>query len=829
MALRLKPVRMLIADDVGIGKTIEACLIARELLDRGQVNRLAVLCPPHLCDQWHKELSEKFNIEAKIVRTNTLARLERELPSQNLSVFQYYSHLILSIDFVKSERRKNAFIVHSPDLIIVDEAHGCARPPGHAVTQQQRNQFVTELAKNKSKNLVLVTATPHSGVEESFLSLLGFIRPYFGQRDLERLEYNERADLARHFIQRRRADVKQWMGTETKFPKRLSFEVSFKLSNKYQIFFRNVHKFASGIVIDEKGEKGYKKRVKYWAALALLRCVMSSPAAAKAALMSRLGVDTEEELHENIDYSTYVLDPTEREFNEDIVPSHVVKDSEVALANSEIRKLREFARISDSLKGRNDYKVKRAADEVNSLLKEGFKPIVFCRFIATSDYVASELKKRLKKDFPGIHVISVTGSLSEEEREIRITDLIGSKKYVLVATDCLSEGINLQEGFNAVLHYDLPWNPNRLEQREGRVDRFGQESKQVKAILLYGADNPIDGAVLDVLLRKAKHIHNSLGITVPIPTKSDTLMETVLKALFLYGVEGDQLGLFGYGDEVEEVHKKWDRSVERERKSRTLFAQHAIKPGEVSQELEIVDSILGDTKDIENFIKTTCQRIGVTVTKTKKYWRLSLSQLPLSIRSKLTDKDELKFTLDLPKPEDVEYISRNHPLVRTLAEYIFDNAFQEGGNKAIASRVSVIRTEEVDKVTTLLLLRYRFRLRGNGGGSISIAEKCLIAGFEGMIGSESWMKKKDAEKIFKEVTPSSSLAENDKRYWADEILKEFNSFDNKLEDLAIEVAEEISESYKRVRKTIKGEKTEVIPSLPADVISISILLPEIKM
>jgi len=128
MALQLEPVRMLLADDVGIGKTIEAGLIARELLDRGNVNRLAVICPPYLCDQWQKELYQKFNIDAKIIRSNTLARLERNLPRANISVFEYYPNIICSIDFVKSQRRRDSFFIHSPGLIIVDEAHGCARP-----------------------------------------------------------------------------------------------------------------------------------------------------------------------------------------------------------------------------------------------------------------------------------------------------------------------------------------------------------------------------------------------------------------------------------------------------------------------------------------------------------------------------------------------------------------------------------------------------------------------------------------------------------------------------------------------------------------------------
>ena len=102
----------------------------------------------------------------------------------------------------------------------------------------------------------------------------------------------------------------------------------------------------------------------------------------------------------------------------------------------------------------------------------------------------------------------------------------------MIATDCLSEGINLQKFFTGVLHYDLPWNPNRLEQREGRVDRFGQLAPEVKACLLYGADNPIDGIVLDVLLRKVREIKRATGINVPFPEDSQSIIDTITQALF---------------------------------------------------------------------------------------------------------------------------------------------------------------------------------------------------------------------------------------------------------------------------------------------------------
>ena len=119
MALRLETIRLLIADDVGIGKTIEAGLIAREMLDRGEVKRLAVLCPPHLCDQWQRELREKFHIDAVVIRSGTVSKLERGLPGGDHHVFGYYRHIIVSLDYAKSDRRRASFLAHCPDLVIV--------------------------------------------------------------------------------------------------------------------------------------------------------------------------------------------------------------------------------------------------------------------------------------------------------------------------------------------------------------------------------------------------------------------------------------------------------------------------------------------------------------------------------------------------------------------------------------------------------------------------------------------------------------------------------------------------------------------------------------
>ena len=146
MALRLDPVRMLIADDVGIGKTIEAAVIARELLDRGEIRRMTVLCPPHLAEQWQRELAEKFHIEAELVLGSTIQRLERDLPL-GVSVFDRHRFTIVSTDFIKSPRHAEDFILKCPEFVMVDEAHGCTLTGGVGRGRQQRFDLLRRVAE----------------------------------------------------------------------------------------------------------------------------------------------------------------------------------------------------------------------------------------------------------------------------------------------------------------------------------------------------------------------------------------------------------------------------------------------------------------------------------------------------------------------------------------------------------------------------------------------------------------------------------------------------------------------------------------------------------
>jgi len=245
MALRLDPVRMLIADDVGVGKTIEAALIARELLETGEARKLVVLCPPHLAEQWQAELEAKFHIDATLVLASTAARLERDTPAGK-TIFDMGDYFIVSLDYIKRPDTRQKFVATCPDLVIVDEAHTCAAANGRGGTHQ-RHSLVRALADNPDRHLILVTATPHSGKDDPFRSLLGLLdRDFLDLPDSLAGEQNRphRERLARHLVQRRRSDISRYLQAETTFPEREEVELKYQLSVEYRQLFDDVLAYA---------------------------------------------------------------------------------------------------------------------------------------------------------------------------------------------------------------------------------------------------------------------------------------------------------------------------------------------------------------------------------------------------------------------------------------------------------------------------------------------------------------------------------------------------------------------------------------------------------
>jgi superfamily II DNA or RNA helicase len=839
MALRLDPVRLLIADDVGVGKTIEALLVARELFDRGEVKRLCVLCPPYLCEQWQRELAEKFNLDAVVIRAGTVGQLERRKPAHE-SVFRHYPIQVASIDFLKSDRNRHAFLQDCPELVIVDEAHGSAFAAERNGGQHQRHELVGEIAAKPDRHLILLSATPHSGVESAFRSLLGFLRPDFAGWNMAELRERERVELARHFVQRTRRDIEHdWEG-EHCFPKRESLDMTYRLSQAYKDLFDRAYDFCSVIVRSGAAAGKRQQRARFWGALALLRCVMSSPAAAVATLETRR--ESVEPEDEDQLFNGFVFESAD-DRTDDEQPTPPVEAASATLAQTEKRQLKDLAQLAEALRGSDgDTKLRGCATLVDSLLKDGFQPIVWCRYIATADYVAEGLQAALRKSHPKARVVSITGRLNDDERRAKIDELALEPQRVLVATDCLSEGVNLQQAFNAVLHYDLPWNPNRLEQREGRVDRYGQPQPVVRAIRYFSPDSAVDGVVLEVLLNKAREIHRTLGTHVPVPAESETVTEALLNALFLRGKKptpGKPIQQeIDFGEyEVEEFHRRWELDAEREKLNRTRFAQRALKPGEVRQELEAADAVLGDPAAVREFVLVAAQRIGLTVTPAPK--SPGVYRVPVSPDAIATVPDAVRFALpaakgsawfisfDSPTPAGAEYLGRNHSFVSALAGFLMEEALTQG-SQARAARCGVIRTRAVSRLTTLYLLRVRYLLQEPERPPLLSEEIVVLGSIEDAKAKKpNWLPTEEALRLLAEAKPAKNVGMAEKRELVSAVLNRWPRFEAAVRVRVSERADELTKAYRRVRQAVgmKVRQLTVAPQLPPDLLGILILQP----
>ncbi len=842
MALRQEPVRLLIADDVGIGKTVESLLIARELLDRGEIQRIAVLCPHHLAEQWQREMAEKFNIHAQLVLSGTARKLESEC-ARNQSIFELHPVVIVSTDFIKSDRRRDDFLRTCPEFVIVDEAHTCASGTQGRGARHQRNHLLKGLSADVARHLVLVTATPHSGNEGAFRSLLGLLKPEFEELpdDLGgRANESKRRELAQYFVQRRRADLREYLEKDTSFPDRQETEQTYKLSPEYAKFFERVLNYARETVRDETGGQ-FKQRIRWWSTLALLRAIASSPAAAAATLRSRastLEANTVEEIDKIGRLS--VLDASEDDMNEgtDITPGSITDGDESSDNASRRRRLNELANEADELFGEKDQKLQDIAKILKKLVKDGQNPILFCKFIHTSEYVAEQLREMIR----GVEIASVTGRLPSEEREARINDLGQHEKKILVCTDCLSEGINLQHFFDTVIHYDLAWLPTRHEQREGRVDRFNQQSPTVNVLTFWGANNQIDGIVLDVLINKHKKIRKDLQISVPVPKATDELVEAIFEGLLLREQAGSNSEqLFLAMDEFikpkrEQLYLEWERSADKEKKSRSIFTQQSIKFEEVAAELETIRAAIGDNKVVSSFTVDALESLGAAVSKNGTL-KVDPSELPVGLKDTLPISGDaaINITFDLPAPRDAHYLHRTHPMVEALATYSMnvaldplaaDELSQSTAN--FARRAGVTRTSKVDKVTTLMLLRLRYQLERKQGDKAQdlLVEDSIMLAFEGLPKNAQWLNPEQIAQLL-ECRPDANVVAEQATAQIQRVLDELPELQPNIDAEVIARGEELLSAHSRVRSAsnLRGMKYSVSPVLPADLLGIYLFLP----
>ncbi|WP_436395849.1 helicase-related protein [Acidithiobacillus ferriphilus] len=811
MALRLSTVRLLIADDVGVGKTIEAGLIARELMDRGEIRHLAVLCPPHLVEQWQNELESRFNLQTVALTSASASRIERDLP-HGIGLFDYHPVVVVSLDYIKSERHRAHFLTIAPECVIVDEAHTCA---SSGQGKQLRFQLLQQLSQSSERHLILLTATPHSGDEAAFYNLLSLLDPRFLELQGHTAANDPlRLELARHFVQRRRKDIAEWQaetGDGRGFPRRMKAEITYPLSGDWGTFFDSVQNYCRELAEDIEAREAGHARLVWYATLALLRCVASSPAAAVKALTTRL----DNTLSDNewlTDERLYDGEADDLDSNDLEPPAQMAHAGHLQTLISEAQRLSGQA---------GDPKLAVLIQHLHALLKEGFHPVVFCRYIATAHYVADHLKQV----FPKAAIDAVTGEYTPEERRERVEALAEGESRVLVATDCLSEGINLQHLFTAVVHYDLAWNPTRHEQREGRVDRFGQQAPEVRCTMLYGQDNPVDGFVLNVILRKGEAIEKELGVLVPMPEDEARIKQALVKAALMKRSNAHTAQLGFDFEESEQIlaplQARWQDALQKAKANRTVFAQRRIRPDEVLPEWQKEQQALGTQADVQRFVHSACARLNAPLDAARKeQFRLLPQHLPETLRLRLADEGINKaLTIDF------NALHRSHPLVTVLADYLLETSLQEGS--PIAARCAATLTDAVDVVTTLYLLRLRHQLSyvRRREPFQMMAEETVTLAVRGRSQPE-WLSS-DSVNALLECTPTGNLPPEGVQREIRTALDFLRAHPQQLEALAQTRAVILLDDHRRVREAARDVgQYSVSACLPVDVIGVYVLLPD---
>ncbi|WP_445376430.1 DEAD/DEAH box helicase [Niveispirillum fermenti] len=809
MALRLQVPRLLIADDVGIGKTIEAGLILRELMDRGEVDGFSVLCPPHLVEQWVGELKQRFGIDAVAVTSGSAARLERGLPLAQ-TLFDAYPYTVVSLDYIKAEKRREGFARACPDFVIVDEAHASV---GTHKGKQQRFELLAGLARDPERRMIFLTATPHSGDEDAFGRLLSLIDPSFATMNFDDARYRER--LVRHFVQRQRIDLVSGDWDENRaFPKHETTESPYRLSQAHLDFQDAVLDYCFGIV-SRAGSGLRERRLAFWGTLALMRCVGSSPAAALSALRNRMSNESDR------------LEP--QIYDEDSDDEDAV-DIEPGTGFDTDPALQALVARAEELIHKPDPKLAALIDALTPLIKKGANPVVFCRFLATAEHV----RDGLRRAFPKLVVEAVTGVLTPDERRDRVAEMAAADdekdvQRILVATDCLSEGINLQQLFDTVIHYDLSWNPTRHQQREGRVDRFGQPAELVRSIMMFSPDSAIDGAVLDVVLRKAEEIRKATGITVPLPDERGPVTDALMAAVMLRQGRSKQLAFdLRLEDGTRAMEARWRDASENEKKSRARFAQNAMKPQEVAPEWEKVRTLLGSPEDTKVFIERAMSRFGVPLEQRKTLLIAHAQALEAGLKARLAQRNltgSIRLAMTEPAPSGTALLTRTHPLTATLAEALVKSSLDPEALSGLGiGRVGAWPTSAVQQMTRLALLRIRFKLTVHAR-----KERLLLAEEAALVAIQSGriVAAGEAARELLNTPADADLAPSARDRFIAKAKEDLPSLlDGPLAEFVRSRAEELMQDHARLRVAAgSASRVTVEAVLPPDVIGLFVLMP----
>lgn len=540
--LPLPKIRFLLADDTGAGKTIMAGLLLKELLIRGYIERILIITPGGLTKQWQEdELRIKFNLPFRLVN--------RAVFNAEPTIFANSNHLVTSIDFLRGDDVINVVKETNWDMVIVDEAHKLsAFDYGRKKYKSKRYETVQEISK-RCEHLLLLTATPHRGRKDTFRNLLQLLDPDIFASDTlvtKRVKEYEENGINKFFIRRLKEDMQDWDGNPL-FKERHTHTVKYSLTPEEKDLYDDVTRY----LMEKREVANEKKNIHVTLTLLVMqRRLTSSIYAIMRTLENRYRSlkGLTDELRQNpslfksqarlkdipaSDLEEFEeLGDDERESWEKIISdpkkwrlfTTAEDEQEIKKETEDVRRLMEKAQ---ALYGHTEKKYERLGELLRSKANvDEEKLVLFTEHKDTLD----DLAKRLTAN--GHKVVTIHGGKSVDERRQAQFDFARDAQ-ILIATDAAGEGINLQF-CKLLINWDIPWNPNRLEQRMGRIHRYGQKS-DVNVFNMV-AENTREGKVLERLLGKLDLIREQLGDDRVYDVINEIFegisMEDILKATF---------------------------------------------------------------------------------------------------------------------------------------------------------------------------------------------------------------------------------------------------------------------------------------------------------
>jgi len=565
-------IRFLLADDTGAGKTIMTGLLIKELQSRGLIERILIVTPGGLTKQWQEdELAIKFNLNFKLVNRNALI--------SDPTVFHTSNNIVTSIDFISREEVINSASSANWDLIVFDEAHKLsAYDYGNKVYKSKRYEAAYILAQ-QCEHLLLLTATPHRGRMDTFKKLLQLIdEDIFATEELanSRVKDIEKDGGNKFFIRRLKEDMKDWNNNPL-YKQRFTQTTAYELTPEEKQLYDDVTSY-----LTVKKEEAYEsKNIHVSLALTVMqRRLVSSIFAIKNTLGRRYkalqGIIDETNKNPNLwsqkqrleeydidnldDFDE--LDDEEREGLENILSDPkkfklFTTAKDIKEIQQETREVKRLYDLADSLYTQNQEEQK--LKELKKLLEtqnviSGEKLVIFTEHKDTLLY----LEERLRNT--GYKVVTIHGGKSVDERREAQWEFARPETQILIATDAAGEGINLQF-CRLLINWDIPWNPNRLEQRMGRIHRYGQK----RDVLVFNmvASNTKEGQVLEKLLTKLDIIRKSIGDDRVYDVIQDVLENVSLDQIFNSVLNGKTTALNMLLDESDEqLESKFKKKIQ---------------------------------------------------------------------------------------------------------------------------------------------------------------------------------------------------------------------------------------------------------------------------